>query len=381
MRAARLIRMALLVQSSPGLTASALARELEVSERTVIRDAQALQEAGVPIRADRGRAGGYRLAPGYRTRLTTLHPTEAETLYLSGLPAALRDLGLSDAADTARLKLSATLLPSLRAAAESSARRFHLDAPAWFREPSAPELLPELARAVWADRTVELTYARPARDGTAARAVTRRLEPYGLVLKAGVWYVVGRVPDGTSGAERAGDGGGNEGANESGNEGGKGDGNGRASGGWRTYRVDRVTALSAAPGAGEPFVRDPSFDLSAHWQAHSAAFARTLLRTTVTVRLTRSGLDRLPAVADPAGAGKALASATAPDAAGRVTLDLPVESEEVAFAQLVGLGADAEVLAPAGLRARFRAHAVRLAGLYGDGPPDSAESGDPGGQR
>jgi predicted DNA-binding transcriptional regulator YafY len=118
MRAARLIRMALLVQSSPGLTASALARELDVSERTVIRDAQALQEAGVPIRSERGRTGGYHLAPGHRTRLTTLHPAEAETLYLSGLPTALRDLGLSGAADTARLKLSATLLPSLRAAAE-----------------------------------------------------------------------------------------------------------------------------------------------------------------------------------------------------------------------------------------------------------------------
>lgn len=337
MRAARLIRMALLVQSSPGMTAAALARELDVSERTVIRDAQALQEAGVPIRSERGRAGGYRLAPGHRTRLTTLHPTEAETLYLSGLPTALRDLGLSDAADTARLKLSATLLPSLRAAAESSVRRFHLDAPAWFREPSAPESLPELARAVWADRTVELAYARPGRDGAPPRMVNRLLEPYGLVLKAGVWYVVGRVP-----GERPG-----------------------RDGAWRTYRVDRVTALSPAPGADEPFVRDPSFDLATHWQAHAAGFARALLRATVTVRLTERGRRRLPAVTDPAGTDEALASATGPDAAGRVTLDLPVESEDVAFAQLAGLGADVEVLAPEGLRARFREHARALAALYG----------------
>jgi predicted DNA-binding transcriptional regulator YafY len=336
MRAARLIRMALLVQSSPGLTAAALARELDVSERTVIRDAQALQEAGVPIRSERGRAGGYRLAPGHRTRLTTLHPTEAETLYLSGLPTALRDLGLSGPAGMARLKLSATLLPSLRAAAESSVRRFHLDAPAWFREPSAPALLPELARAVWSDRTVELAYARPGRDGAPPRLVTRLLEPYGLVLKAGVWYAVGRVP-----GERPG-----------------------RDGAWRTYRVDRVTALSSVPGSDEPFVRDPSFDLAAHWQAHAARFARALLRTTVTVRLTERGMRRLPAVADPAGVGEALASATAPDAAGRVTLDLPVESEAVAFAQLTGLGADVEVLAPEGLRARFGEHARALAALY-----------------
>ncbi|MFF5077491.1 helix-turn-helix transcriptional regulator [Actinoplanes sp. NPDC000266] len=318
MRAARLIRMALLVQSSPGLTAAALARELEVSERTVIRDAQALQEAGVPIRSELGRGGGYHLTPGYRTRLTTLHPTEAETLFLSGLPSALRDLGLADAAGAARLKLSATLIPSVRAAAESSVRRFHLDAPAWFREPSAPAVLPELARAVWSDHTVELTYARPGRDGT----VTRLLEPYGLVLKAGVWYVVCRVPDGA----------------------------------WRTYRADRVTAT----GAGEPFDRDPDFDLAAHWEAGAAEFARAMLRTTVTLRTTEAGLRRLRAVADPAR----VASATGPDADGRVTVELPVESEEVAFGQLVGLSATVEVLAPEGLRALFREHAQALSGLY-----------------
>ncbi|MFI5617834.1 helix-turn-helix transcriptional regulator [Streptomyces sp. NPDC051567] len=342
MRAARLIRMALLVQSSPGLTAAALARELGVSERTVIRDARALQEAGVPVRSERGRTGGYHLAPGYRTRLTTLRPTEAETLYLSGLPTALRDLGLSDAADMARLKLAATLLPSLRAAAESSARRFHLDAPAWFREPSVPELLPELARAVWGDRTVELAYARPGRDDAPPRTVTRLLEPYGLVLKAGVWYVVGRVPGERTDRDTA----------------------------WRTYRADRVTALSPAPGAGDAFVRDPSFDLAAHWRAHAAGFARALLRTTVTVRLTGRGLRALPAVADPAGVGEALASATAPDATGRVTLDLPVESLDVAFGQLTGLGADVEVLAPEALRARVREHARALAALYDAEPQD-----------
>ncbi|MFH7597396.1 WYL domain-containing protein [Streptomyces racemochromogenes] len=341
MRAARLIRMALLVQSSPGLTAAALARELDVSERTVIRDAQALQEAGVPVRAERGRTGGYHLAPGHRTRLTTLHPSEAETLYLSGLPGALRDLGLAGPADTARLKLSATLLPSLRAAAESSVRRFHLDAPAWFREPSAPEALPELARAVWADRTVELVYARPGRDGAAPSRVVRPLEPYGLVLKAGVWYVVGRVPQ-----ERP----------------------GRA-GAWRTYRVDRIAALSDAPGGGT-FVRDPSFDLAAHWRDRAAEFARALLRATVTVRLTERGLRRLPAVADPAGVAEALASASAPDAAGRVTVELPVESQEVAFDQLSRLGADAEVLSPQGLRALFREQAQALAALYGAAPED-----------
>ncbi|MET7637654.1 WYL domain-containing protein [Streptomyces sp. NPDC005438] len=335
MRAARLIRMVLLIQSDPGSTAADLARALDVSRRTVLRDAQALRDAGIPLRSARGRAGGYHLAPGYRTRLTTLHPDEAETLYLSGLPTALRDLGLAQAADTARRKLSATLLPSLREVAESSARRFHLDAPTWFREPSAPELLPRLARAVWADRGVELTYTRPGRDGEPPREVVRLLEPYGLVLKAGVWYVVGRVPDGPAG------------------------------GAWRTYRVDRITALTSDDGAGEPFVREPSFDLAAHWSAESARFARALLRTTVTVRLTGRGLRRLPSVVGPVGAAEASASAPAPEPDGRVRLVVPVESEEVAFDQLTRLGADVEVLAPAGLRARFREHARALAVRYG----------------
>ncbi|MFE2474939.1 WYL domain-containing protein [Streptomyces sp. NPDC059389] len=354
MRAARLIRMALLIQSNPGLTAAALARELEVSERTVIRDAQALQEAGIPVRSERGRVGGYFLAPGYRTRLTTLHPTEAETLFLSGLPSALRDLGLSDAADTARLKLTATLLPSVREAAQSSVRRFHLDAPAWFREASTPELLPELARAVWGDRTVELSYARPGRDGSGPSTVSRVVEPYGLVLKAGTWYVVARVPGEREEPEEP-------------------------DGGWRTYRVDRVTALAPAPGAQEPFARDAAFDLAAHWRARSAAFARALLRTTVTVRLTGSGLRRLPAVVDGAAVEEALASASAPDAGGLTTLELPAESEDVAFDELARLGADVEVLAPASLRARFGQRAAALAALYGADPQPADGAGGEGG--
>ncbi|MFJ1565676.1 helix-turn-helix transcriptional regulator [Streptomyces erythrochromogenes] len=359
MRAARLIRMALLVQSNPGLTAAALARALDVSERTVIRDAQALQEAGIPVRSERGRTGGYHLAPGYRTRLTTLHPTEAETLFLSGLPSALRDLGLSDAADTARLKLTATLLPSVRAAAESSVRRFHLDAPAWFREPPAPELLPELARAVWSDRIVELSYARPGRDGSPASEVSRVVEPYGLVLKAGTWYAVARLHD------------------RSGDTAGSGD---RPGGGWRTYRVDRVTALAPSPGSGgqEAFVRDADFDLAAHWEARSHEFARALLRTTVTVRLTSWGLGRLPAVVDGAAVEDAMASASAPDADGLVTLALPTESEDVAHDQLARLGADVEVLAPASLRARFRERAGALAALYRPEPKEAASQETPG---
>ncbi|MFI9805120.1 helix-turn-helix transcriptional regulator [Streptomyces sp. NPDC052301] len=323
MRAARLIKMVLLLQSRPSMTAAELARELEVSERTVTRDAQALSEAGVPVYADRGRAGGYRLVGGYRTRLTGLARSEAEALFLSGVPGALREMGLEDAASAARLKVTAALLPSLRDAPDSAARRFHLDAPAWFREPETPPLLPAVAEAVWDDRCVRVRYRRA--DGE----VERTLEPYGLVLKAGVWYLCARVAGG---------------------------------GPFRTYRIDRFGAVDALD---ECFDRDPGFDLPGHWAGQAERFARSILRAEVVVRLSPEGARRLPYAVDPLSAREALAGAREPDAEGWVTVTVPVESEEVAHAQLTALGPEAEVVAPAALRERFAGDAARLAARYG----------------
>ncbi|WP_432120358.1 helix-turn-helix transcriptional regulator [Streptomyces sp. S1] len=321
MRAARLIKLVLLLQSRPSMTAAELAAELEVSERTVARDALALSEAGVPVYADRGRAGGYRLVDGYRTRLTGLARGEAEALFLSGLPGALRDMGLEDAASAARLKVSAALLPSLRDAPRTAAQRFHLDAPGWYQEPVTPELLPALAEAVWDDRCARVRYRRG--DGTE---VERELRPYGLVLKAGVWYACAWT-----------------------------------GGSFRTYRVDRFTAVAVG---GERFERDPDFDLPAFWSARSLEFTRSLLRAEAVLLLTEEGARRLPYVTDRAAAGEALAAGTA-EADGRLRVTLRVESEEVAFAQLLGLGPEAEVTAPAALRERFAEAARGLGGLYG----------------
>ncbi|WP_282691884.1 WYL domain-containing protein [Streptomyces sp. CC208A] len=324
MRAARLIKMVLLLQSRPSMTAAELAAELEVSERTITRDALALSEAGVPVYADRGRTGGYRLIGGYRTRLTGLARDEAEALFLSGLPGALRDMGLEDTASTARLKLAAALSPALKDAPRSAAQRFHLDAPGWYQEPRTPELLAPVAEAVWDDRPVGARYRRP--DGE----VTRELEPYGLVLKAGVWYVCAR-----------------------------------AGGSWRTYRVDRFTAVELRAGH---FVRDPEFDLPSFWAERAAEFARSLLRAEVTLRLTEAGARRLAHVTDRAAAEEALAAAER-DAEGRLTATLRVEDEEVAYGQLLALGPEAEVLAPETLRERFARAARGLAELYGEPRP------------
>lgn len=328
MRAARLIHLVLLLQSRPSMTAAELAERLEVSERTVARDVQALGEAGVPVYADRGRTGGYRLVGGYRTRLTGLGRTEAEALFLSGVPGALRDMGLADAASAARLKVSAALLPELRGAPESAAQRFHLDAPGWWREPDVPELLPAVAEAVWADRTLAVTYRRRP----AAEAVEREVEPYGLVLKAGVWYLVARVPG--------------------------------AGGAYRVYRVERFER-AAAVGGGAGFERDEEFDLPGFWTERAAAFARSILRDEVTLRLSPDGLRRLPHVTDRLAAEDAVAGAGEPDEQGWRAVRLRVESADVAYTQLLALGPDAELLGPPELRARFAAAAARSAALYG----------------
>ncbi|MEH1056252.1 YafY family protein [Micromonospora sp. CPCC 206171] len=321
MRASRLISLVLLLQSRGTMTAAELARELEVSERTVYRDVLALSAAGVPVYADRGRAGGYRLLGGYRTRLTGLTRDEAEALFLSGLPGPAGEMGLADAVAAAELKVLAALPPSLRDAPARAGQRFHLDVPGWFRESAPPPWLAELARAVWRDRVVELRYRRGDRE------VTRELCPHGLVLKSGIWYLVGRVGDR-----------------------------------YRTYRVDRVTGVEVGA---ESFDRDDDFDLAAYWREQAEAFLRSMLRAEVTIRLSPAGLRRLRHLADaPFVYAEALAAAGEPDGQGWVVTRLPVESVEVAYSQLLGLGPEVEVLDPPELRARLADAARRSAARY-----------------
>ncbi|MCX9190259.1 transcriptional regulator [Carbonactinospora thermoautotrophica] len=320
MRAARLISLVLLLQSRGRMTAAELARELEVSERTVYRDVLALAAAGVPVYADRGRAGGYRLIGGYRTRLTGLSRAEAEALFLSGVPGPLREMGLAEALAAARLKVLAALPPQLRDASARAAQRFHLDVPGWFRAADPPPLLDALARAVWGDRTVSARYRR------GDRVVTRTLEPYALVLKNGVWYLVARVSDD-----------------------------------FRVYRVDRFTQVE--PRA-EEFERDEGFDLAAFWAARAEEFERSILTTQVTVRLSPAGRRMLPYAVERVAAEEALASAGEPDGQDWVTVRLPVESLDVAYDELLRLGPEAEVLDPPELRARMAEAAVRFNTLY-----------------
>lgn len=129
MRASRLVAMFLLIQARGQVTAAEIARELEVSERTVQRDFEALSAAGIPVYSERGRDGGYRLVDGYRSQLTRLSQAEVQALVTFGAPGPAGELGLGQALMSARLKLAASLPAGLREELASAAGRFHLDAP------------------------------------------------------------------------------------------------------------------------------------------------------------------------------------------------------------------------------------------------------------
>jgi predicted DNA-binding transcriptional regulator YafY len=182
-RASRLVSLLLLLQARGGMTAAELARELEVSVRTIHRDVEALGAAGVPIFAERGPHGGIRLVDGYRTRLTGMTTEEADALFLSGLPGPAAELGLGTVVTAARLKVLAALPTELRGRASRLLERFHLDAAGWFRAGEAVPHLAAIAQCVWDGRRLEMDYDR------GDRTVTRTLDPLGLVLRraSGTW--------------------------------------------------------------------------------------------------------------------------------------------------------------------------------------------------
>jgi predicted DNA-binding transcriptional regulator YafY len=362
MRASRLLSLLLLLQNRGRMTAPALAAELEVSVRTVYRDVESLGAAGVPIYADRGPAGGYQLLDGYRTRLTGLTSDEADSLFLAGVPGPAAELGLGGALAAAQLKLTAALPAELRDRASRVGERFHLDAPGWFRDAEDTPFLSDLATALWRDQRIEVRYRRWGHD-----EVDRLLDPLGLVLKAGVWYLVAaRAPDPTC---ADGDGA----AADTVPAGGEVDPDARPADGElehlaggptgapRTYRVSRVLSLRTSPGRTH---RPPDFSLAEFWRTRSAELRAALWRAEATVRLSPRGLELVPVLLGQLEARAVAESAGAPAGDGWVTATLPIESTRHAESVLLRLGADVEVLAPPELRERLATVARALAARY-----------------
>jgi len=325
MRASRLVSLLLLLQTRGQMTAAELAAELEVSIRTVHRDVDALAESGVPIYAERGLHGGIRLVDGYRTRLTGLTADEAEALFLSGIPGPAAELGLGTVVAAARLKVLASLPGELRGRATRLVERFHLDASGWFQAGEPVPALSTLADAVWNGQRVDIDYDR------GQTIANRRLEPLGLVLKAGVWYVVA-LADGQA----------------------------------RTYRVSRVKRATALE---ERFERPADFDLAAFWAESSAAYEREVPRVDVILRVDP---DRLGHLRDAVGSGAVDAADRLPedDPAGWIRLRLRLDWPDEVPARLLAAGSSIEVLDPPEIRDRLVRIARRVLERYGVAPAE-----------
>jgi predicted DNA-binding transcriptional regulator YafY len=322
----------LLLQTRGQMTADELAVELEVSVRTIYRDVGSLQAAGIPLYGDAGPAGGYQLVAGYRTRLTGMTAAEAEALALAGIPGPAADLGLGGVLAAAQLKLDAALPAEMRARAALVRERFHLDAPGWYHDGDSVPYLSEIAGSVWRQQRIDVRYRR----WRAPTDVTRRLDPHGIVLKAGKWYLVARDHRGM-----------------------------------RTYRINQILDLAVLE---EPFERTEDFDLAAYWTAGISEFRAGLHQGTATIRISPAGRERATALFNAETIRALSATASPPDQDGWVTAVVPIESMENAQSEFLRLGADVEIIEPAELRARISGVARGLATMYLTDQPCEARS-------
>lgn len=323
MRASRLLSILMLLQSRGRLSAQVLAQELEVSVRTIYRDIDELSASGVPVWADLGRLGGFQLKPGWRTQLDGLTAPEAQAMFLGGLPGPAAQLGLGEAMASAQLKLLAALPDGWREDARRVSSRFHLDPLDWYRGSPPADHLGDVAQAVWSERRILVRYE------SWTGVVERRLEPLGLVLKAGVWYLAATSATATSKAPRA-------------------------------YRLSNVLELTLTD---ERFARPKAFDLARYWTESTQRFEAELYRDEATLRVSARGLKILKSFS-PAVAEAAQASMSGADGEGWVQVRVPIESIEHAADQFLRLGADAQVLKPSALRRRIAGNARRIAALY-----------------
>jgi predicted DNA-binding transcriptional regulator YafY len=319
MRASRLLTIMMLLQTRGRMSAESLAEELEVSVRTVYRDIDQLSASGVPVYADIGRNGGFALLDGWKTKLTGFTPAESQALFLSGLPGPAAELGLGAEVAQAELKLLAALPADWQQEAKRISSRFHLDPAGWFQPGYVHAHLKAVADAVWGERKLSVRYE------SWTKVTDRVLEPFGLVLKGGIWYVVARSNDEV-----------------------------------RTFRLSGIKALLTLD---ETFTRPKSFDLSTYWAEATVKFEQDIYIGTASVRATERGVSRLKAFSDTVK--RAIESLELDYRDGWATLTIPTEELPTAARELSKAGPEVEVLAPPELRDAVADTARKMAALYG----------------
>ncbi|KIL40680.1 hypothetical protein SD70_12305 [Gordoniibacillus kamchatkensis] len=327
MRADRLLQIMLLLQTRQTISAKELAQRLEVSERTIFRDMEALSAAGVPVYAERGAQGGWRLAEGYRTDWAGFRKDELLSLLAAKPHRHLTDLGLAGHFEAALLKLLAGLTPALRRDADYMRQRLYVDAAGW--HPSGEEVpwLPLLQEAVWEGRKLRLLYA--SGSGNEHSAGERVVHPLGLVLKGSLWYLAA-LPDDDRQP--------------------------------RTYRVSRIRWAELLEDTAE---RPQDFDLASYWHRSVERFRSGLPSYPVRARVqgtVRSRLEQTRFVSIAEWSER-------PDSGGWHEALLQFNTLESACDIALSFGARLQVLEPAELRAALRDAALAVADLYGETEP------------
>jgi predicted DNA-binding transcriptional regulator YafY len=319
MRADRLITIMLLLRARGKMTTQALAEELAVSRRTVLRDIEALSMAGVPLYTDAGHGGGVALDEKYRLSLTGLKESEVRALFVTSNARLLADVGLGEAAGSTLLKLFAALPSPQQDAAAHVRQRIYIDPTWWWHGRTPLANLPILQQAIYAEQRVDVIYER--HDGAV---VARRLEPYGLVAKASIWYLVAlREVE------------------------------------MRTYRISRIAEVKLLA---EHFTRSSDFDLPAYWESQVQEFLQTLTQFSFTLRIHSRCMHLIRWYAQ--GSYEIL---TEMDGGGWFTARFAMESIDPARMLVLALGANAVVLEPVALQSAVYKTVVELQQAY---PPE-----------
>lgn len=318
MRADRLLSIVLLLQAHHQMTSRDLAARLEVSERTIHRDMEALSGAGIPITAARGLGGGWSLLGEYRTDLTGLTEAEIQSLFVTKPVKLLADLQLEKAADGALLKLLAALPSTFRKGAERARQRIYVDVSGWSRREEAVPFLPILQEALWLERKLSIKYER----GEHSETVERLISPLGLVAKGSVWYLVGSVD-----------------------------------GHVRTYRVSRISHVDVL-NEQSPIPAD--FNLGDYWEQSSSSFKSGVPNYLATFWVSPSVVLRLSF----AGRFARVKEMDETDSRGWKKVQVGFDVEEMACEYAVSFGPALEVIEPLTLREKVIAMAKATLDFY-----------------